>query len=344
MGFNLAIAGATGVVGSELIDIINEQQPHLAEVGLFASSASAGEQREVLGQLRPVQDLAECDFNRYDAALFCIGDELSAKYVPLALSAGCAVVDKSNTYRLEPAVPLVVAGVNEHALTAETKLVANPNCTTIVMLQAVGPLHHSFGIRSIFAATYQSVSGAGRPGVSKLCSELASAPVDPFTLRPAQLTRDSIAHNVLAQIGRLNELGQAGEEVKLIQETRKILEAVELPVVAHAVRVPVIVGHSIAITVELEAPVRAEQLVGAWMDSAACAYMADELPTPLTSSRKDVVEIGRLRAEPQLRHGWSFFVCGDNLRIGAALNGWWILEAMSKAGAVPELRQAEAKP
>lgn len=342
MALRLAIAGATGVVGSELLDIINHQQPQLSDIGLYASSSSVGQQREVLGLSRQVEDLATCDFSQFDAALFCIGDELSEKYVPVALAAGCAVIDKSNTYRMKADVPLVVAGTNAALITAETKLVANPNCTTIVMVHALSPLQRRIGLHSVFAATYQSVTGAGRPGAIKLLDELAKAEADPFNLRPAALTRDSIAQNVHPQIGRLNELGQASEEAKLINETRKILDKAELQVVAHAVRVPVIIGHAIAVTVELDKPVEADELQAAWAESPTCEYLDHELPTPLSSSRHDRVEIGRLRAEPQLQNGWSFFVCGDNLRIGAALNGWWILEAMAKAGAVPEFQSAGA--
>lgn len=336
MALRLAIAGATGVVGSELLEIINREQPQLAGLGLYASSASAGDSLDVLGSAVTVRDLAQCDFTQYDAALFCVGDELSAQYVPLAREAGCAVVDKSNTYRLDPAVPLVVAGVNEQTITADSRLVANPNCTTIVLLNALAPLQRSFGLRSVFAASYQSVSGAGRAAVTQLISELERSGVTAEHQDPAALTPDAIAFNVQPRIGRLDAAGRASEETKLIEETRKILDDPQLSIVAHAVRVPVLVGHSIATTVELYSTAGAPDIEQAWRETPTCSYLDAELPTPLGSRRHDQVEIGRLRAEPQLQNGWSFFVSGDNLRIGAALNGWWILQAMARAGAIPQ--------
>lgn len=337
MPLKLAIAGATGLVGSELIGIINRQRPRLADVGLFASSDSVGEELEILGQAAPVADLATCDFDRYDAALFCVGDELSAEFVPRAREAGCAVVDKSNSFRLQDGVPLVVAGVNDEQITAQSQLAANPNCTTIVLAHALGVLKRDFGLKSVFAASYQSVSGAGRDGINWLLLELEPCFLEEGFEEPPELDPESIAFNVLPQIGRLDEHGRAREEVKLIEETRKILAMPELRIVAHTVRVPVLIGHAIAVTVELNTAASATELAAAWQETPACKYMEDELPTPLGCRHHEQVEVGRLRAEPQLDNGWSFFVCGDNLRIGAALNGWRILELMSRAGAVPEI-------
>jgi len=340
----LAIVGATGLVGSEVIAILNRERPQLAKVGLFASSARVGEFLEIEGANLPILDLAHCDFGSFDAALFCVGDELSAQYVPAARAAGCAVVDKSNTYRLDPAVPLVVAGVNEQTITADSGLVANPNCTTIVLLHALAPLKQRFGLRTVFAASYQSVSGAGRDGVTWLLNELEACFDAERFEEPAELDSASIAFNVQPGIGRLDESGRASEESKLIAETRKILALPELRVVAHAVRVPVLIGHSVAVTVELDQPANATDLATAWQATPTCQYLADALPTPLGSRRHNRVEIGRLRAEPQLVNGWSFFVCGDNLRIGAALNGWWILQAMARAGVVPLFSKAGIAP
>jgi aspartate-semialdehyde dehydrogenase len=211
-----------------------------------------------------VGDFTRCAFGNYDAAFFCVGGRAIGGVRSAALAAG-AVVDKSNAYRLRAGIPLVVAGVNEQ-ITAQSKLLANPNCTTIVLAHALGALQRRFGLRSVFAATYQSVSGAGREGVTWLVAELARSEVAD-SLKPGALSGESIAYNVQPRIGRLDAAGRAGEEVKLIEETRKILALPELPVVAHAVRVPVPVGHAIAVTVELDAPASAADLAKAWRET-----------------------------------------------------------------------------
>ncbi len=331
VGLKLAIAGATGVVGHELIKIIEQRQPQLDRLGLYASARSAGEEINVLGAPRQVSALADCDFAQYDAALFCIGDELSAAHVPRALAAGCKVVDKSNCYRLDPAVPLLVPGVNDAAWTGEGLLAANPNCTTIVLIHALAPLTQRFGLRRIFAATYQSMSGAGKAAAQSLLTQTQAA-LATWQGCSTQFPQDGMAFNVQPRIGGINERGQSSEEAKLVFETRKILSLPDLPVISHAVRVPVFVGHAIAVTVELEQPVEAEAIFAAWQDSANLRVVDGlQVPTPAGSAQHDQVEVGRLRQEPGLEHGWSFFAAGDNLRIGAALNGWRILELITRA-------------
>ena len=337
MGLKLAIAGATGLVGRELISIIEREGPQLEKLGLYASEASSGTSIAIHGQNATVLGLAECDFSSYDAAFFCVGDELSASFVPRARKAGCAVVDKSNAYRMDSAVPLVVPRVNSGAVTATSSLVANPNCTTTVLCHAIGPLHRRFGIQRLFAATYQSVSGSGKGGVAKLTDQLeiaGSAPPDQPYLK---LSVDGVAYNVLSQIGGLDGEGRASEEAKLVNETRKILDAPQLPIHCHAVRVPVYVGHSIAVTLELAQQAEEQDILAAWQAAPDVLLKSDGLPTPVGCSRHNQVEVGRLRRELGQENIWSFFVCGDNLRIGAALNGWRILELMQNAGVIPKL-------
>jgi aspartate-semialdehyde dehydrogenase len=334
----LAIVGATGLVGRELLRIMAAEGLAQQALGLFASEQSAGDSIEWQGRSWPVQALTECDFNHYDAAFFCVGDELSAQYVPQALDAGCAVVDKSNTYRLDPVVPLIVPGVNDHAVAPGTRLVANPNCTTIVLMHALAPLAANFGVRSMFVATYQSVSGAGKGGVATLKEEL-EAVGDIGTTGDAQLDPAYIAFNVLPGIGSLDLQGRAGEEAKLIEESRKILGLPELKIACHAVRVPVFAGHAIAVSVELGREAGGQELLDAWGASPNVKLMDDELPTPVGASAHDCVEVGRIRREPALDNGLSFFVCGDNVNIGAALNGWRILKLMNSAETVRNLAQ-----
>lgn len=341
MGLKLAIVGATGLVGQELLSIIDAERPQLDRLGLYASEASAGSQLPVRGETIAVSKLDHCDFGCYDAAFFCVGDELSARYVPAALDAGCAVVDKSNAFRLSPDVPLVVAGVNDSAITAATSLVANPNCTTIVLVHALAPLSQRFGLEAVYAATYQSVTGAGRAGGEQLREDLKLAQPDTRTGRLSSAQADGIAYNVQPRIGNLDEAGRAGEEAKLVHESRKILRQPALPLIAHAVRVPVLVGHSIAVTIQLQQHVSAAELQSVWQASPDLRFMGEELPTPVGCATHDQVELGRLRAEADLERCWSFFVCGDNLRIGAALNGWRLLRIMEAVQLLPEFAAAQ---
>lgn len=344
MGLKLAVAGATGLVGQELLRIV-EQHTGIEQLGLLASAASAGTMQSWLGRQWQVEDLAECSFAQYDAAFFCVGDELSAKHVPRALAAGCAVVDKSNAFRLAPDVPLVVGGVNDQAIKPASKLVANPNCSTIILAHALAPLARKYGLRRVWAATYQSVSGAGGPGVEQLAREIADRGAPHELLKRPQTDAESFAYNVVPAIGRLDGLGRCGEEAKLVEETRKILGQPQLQVIAHSARVPVVIGHSIAVTVELDEQAPADELADAWWEAPDVLYMGEGLPEPLSAARHDQVEVGRLRPEPQLKHGWSFFVSGDNLRLGAALNGWRILETMIETGVLgadlPELTRRD---
>jgi len=340
VGLRLAIAGATGLVGQEMLAIIERERPELDSLGLFASQASAGHHFTLLEQEYTVAELADCDFSKYDAAFFCIGDELSRHYVPRAQEAGCRIVDKSNAFRLADNVPLVVPEVNGSVITARHKLIANPNCTTIVLTQALGPLNREFGLRRVFAATYQSVSGAGRDSAAELIDTTRALNLTADGWRGRELDPTQMAFNVIARIGRFDELGRAGEEAKLVAESKKILDAPDLPVVAHAVRVPVLAGHAIAVTVELNSDVEPADIEQAWNQAPAVSYAADVLPTPVGSCRHEQVEVGRLRREPELQHTWSFFSCGDNLRIAAALNGWRILALMAQRGIIPSLSQA----
>lgn len=334
MGLRIAIVGATGLVGARLLSLAG-REPEI-EVGCFASASSAGKTVTCGERSITVQALADCDFAAYDAALFAIGDELSAEYVPRALVAGCAVVDKSNAFRLTPDVPLVVAGVNDAAVTAQSRLVANPNCSTIILAHALAPLEQGFGVRRVFAATYQSVSGAGAAGVARLAEELTAGPPPARVAEGAPVDAEGYAGNVIPQIGGLDELGRCGEEAKLVEETRKILGRPDLPVVAHSARVPVVVGHSIAVTVELDHAADEAAIRGAWQSSAYLTVMGGGLPTPAGSARHDNVEVGRLRRESGVENGWSFFISGDNVNIGAGLNGWRILQLLRLNGVVRE--------
>lgn len=333
MSLRLAIAGATGIVGRRMLRIIESAGALPERLGLLASPGSAGTQIEVGGQPYVVESLAEADFSEYDAAFFCVGDELSQRYVPQALAAGCAVVDKSGVYRLDPQVPLVVPGVNDSVVSSATQLIANPNCSTIILLHALAPLAREFGLRSAFAATYQSVSGAGRDGVDALDSQSRRA-LDSGPLEQERLESGQFAFNVLPQIGRLDEQGRCSEEAKLVEESRKILALPGLQMIAHAARVPVAIGHGVAVTASFETEPDLRRVAELWNSSPVLRYLPDGLPTPVSCAGHDLVECGRLRRESALPNALSFFVCGDNVNIGAALNGWRILGLLKAAGAL----------
>lgn len=333
MGVRLAIAGATGLVGQKLLQIIARERGDIEHIGCFASRSSAGKTLRCGSEELTVQSLADCDFHEYDAAFFAIGDELSAHYVPLANAAGCAVVDKSNAFRMHPDVPLVVGGVNDAAVSSRSMLVANPNCSTIILMHALAPIEREFGISKIFATTYQSVSGAGGSGVDALAEQIARSPSAREIVRGAEVDSDGFAYNVVPAVGGMRD-GRCSEERKLIEESRKILGRPDMMVVAHAARVPVVVGHSIAVTFELQRLVTREQLIQVLDHAPNVIYMEDELPSPLTSQHHIAVEVGRLRGEEGLDNGWSCFVSGDNINIGAALNGWRILQLMRSHGVV----------
>ncbi|MCC7478187.1 aspartate-semialdehyde dehydrogenase [bacterium] len=333
MGIRLAIVGATGLVGRQMLKIIEREGADISALGLLASPSSAGEEITVRGAKHIVSSLDQADFADYDAAFFCVGDALSQEYVPQALASGCAVVDKSGVYRLDPAVPLVVPGVNDAAVTAESRLIANPNCSTIIMLQALAPLARRFGLRSVFAATYQSVSGAGKEAVVQLQQQSAAA-LAGGSFAQGELDPGQWAFNLLPKIGGLDEQGRCSEEAKLVEESRKILAMPDLQLLAHAVRVPVAIGHGVAVTAVFEQPLSVSAALEAWAAAPHLALPESGLPSPVTCARHGQVEVGRLRLEPQLGNALSFFCCGDNVDIGAALNGWHILGLLQQAGAL----------
>lgn len=326
-----AIVGATGLVGARLLEIARNAAVPGNQLGLFASSASAGHPVLYRDTELVVEDLANCNFSSFRGVLFCIGDELSARYVPQALDAGCLVVDKSNAFRMNPEVPLVVAGVNDAAVDGESRLAANPNCTTIVLCHALAPLAAAFGLKSVWTATYQSVSGAGRDAAAGLLAETTEL-IESFSGAPAQPGNpETIGFNVLPAIGAMDDSGRCSEEAKLINETRKILSSPALHVIAHTVRVPVTVGHAVAVTVELETQASTAELQAKWRDAADLRYLETGMPTPAGSARHDQVEVGRLRQEDSAGRLFSFFACGDNINIAAALNGWRIYQLLAAA-------------
>jgi aspartate-semialdehyde dehydrogenase len=334
----VGVVGATGLVGELMRTLLDERDFPLSSLRLFASARSAGCKLRWRDQDITVEDAATADYAGLDIVFFSAGGSTSLKLAPVVAAAGAIVIDNSSAWRGDPAVPLVVSEVNPHALHDIPKgIVANPNCTTMAAMPALRPLHAAAGLKRLVVSTYQAVSGGGVAGVRELDAQVAAAGV------PGQgLSRDGgavafpppekwavpIAFNVVPLNYKLVEDGYTEEEIKLRDETRKILEIPGLPVSGTCVRVPVYSGHSLSINAEFERPISPEQALE--LLSKAPGVVLDEVPNPLAATGQDPVYVGRVRRDPTVPHGLALFVTGDNLRKGAALNAIQIAETMLK--------------
>ena len=332
MGYRVAIAGATGNVGREILNILHERKFPAAEVVPLASEASIGKdvsygEEETL----KVQALNHYDFKGTDLGLFSPGGAVSAEHAPRAAAAGCVVIDNTSHFRMDPDVPLVVPEVNPQALEgcAARNIIANPNCSTIQMVVALKPLHDIAAIKRIVVSTYQSVSGAGRAGMDELFNQTRQVYVnDP--LQPETFSK-RIAFNVIPQIDKFMDDGSTKEEWKMVVETKKILDS-EIDVIATCVRVPVFVGHGEAVHVEFENAID-EDAARAALDAAPGVVVVDHRTdqgyvTPEESATEDDVYVSRIRRDPSVENGLAMWVVSDNLRKGAALNTVQIAEAL----------------
>jgi aspartate-semialdehyde dehydrogenase len=333
MGFKVAVVGATGNVGREILTTLAERNFPADEVVALASSASAG--REVSfgeDEILKIQALDTYDFRGVDIVLSSPGSKVSAAFAPRAAKAGAVVIDNTSCFRMEPDVPLVVPEVNPEAIAHYRKrgIIANPNCSTIQMVVALKPLHDLARIKRIVVATYQSVSGAGRAAMDELFNQTRSVYVnDP--IKPEQLTKQ-IAFNVIPHIDVFMDDGSTKEEWKMAVETRKILDP-DIAVSATCVRVPVFIGHAEAINVEFERPLTADRARTALRNTPGIIvidHRADEgYVTPAEAAGEDAVYVSRIRRDPTVPHGLSLWVVADNLRKGAALNAVQIAEILA---------------
>jgi aspartate-semialdehyde dehydrogenase len=346
----LALVGATGAVGSVMIDILNERDSWpWSEVRLIASPRSAGKRIRVRGEELTVLALAPEVFDGVDVAMFDVPDEVSARWAPIAAARGAVAVDNSGAFRMDPDVPLVVPEVNLAEISVRPKgIIANPNCTTLSMMAAIGALHREFTLRELVVASYQAASGAGQPGVDRLYAELAAVAGKQVGVRGGDVgealaaaglsTVDSpfgapLAMNVIPSAGSYKGDGWFSEELKVRNESRKILGIPDLKVSATCVRVPVITTHSLAVhavfanpvTVEAAHRVLAAQPTIVLVDDPA----AGRFPTPAEVVGADPTYVGRVRQALDFPNTLEFFVCGDNLRKGAALNTYEIAEALT---------------
>ncbi|CAN5726813.1 aspartate-semialdehyde dehydrogenase [soil metagenome] len=345
----LVVLGATGAVGSVIMAILDERDLAISEIVPVATARSAGS--TLFHRGRPVTvRLLEADvFEGTDIALFDVPDEVSLEWAPIAAERGATVVDNSAAWRMAPDVPLVVPEVNpEAAFATPRRIIASPNCTMLTVVVPLAPLHGCAGLRRVIVSSYQAASGAGKPGVDELWGQLrevADAPVATVTagraggmLKPGDTFAHPLALNVIPRIGSAQADGYTSEELKLAEETRKVLGLPDLPLSATCVRVPTMVGHGVSVHAEFERPMgvdEARRILGAAPgvelrdDTAAHVY-----PTPLEAAGRDPVFVGRIRQDPHDPHALEWFAVTDNLRKGAALNAIQIAELVASRGPI----------
>ncbi len=334
---HVGVVGATGLVGGMMRELLAERDFPLASLRLFASARSAGTKVAFKGQEIVVEDASTADFAGLDIVFFSAGGSTSRELAPKAAAAGAVVIDNSSAWRSDPDVPLVVAEVNPHALANIPKgIVANPNCTTMAAMPVLKPLHDKAGLKRLTVSTYQAASGGGMEGIEVLSEQLragAAGDLDGLARSPdaAPLPEPRkwavpLAYNVVPLNYVLGEDGYTEEELKLRDESRKILELPGLPVSGTCVRVPVFTGHSLSINAEFERPISAAEALA--LLGQAPGVVVDAVPNPLAATGQDPVFVGRVRPDPTVAHGLALFVVGDNLRKGAALNAVQIAEVM----------------
>ncbi len=334
MSYCVGIVGATGAVGMELVKLLQARNFPVKELVLLASSRSAGKTMAFGGKTLPIQETSPESFAGLDLAIFSAGSSISQTLAPEAVKRGCIVIDNSSAFRLEASVPLVVPEINAHALSGHHGIIANPNCSTAIALMGLYPLHRAFGLKRFFAATYQAVSGTGAAAMAELENQLRS------WVRGEPLNHSvypyPIAFNLLPHVDKFTENGYTKEEMKMLFEGRKIMELNDLRVSTTCVRIPVMRCHSIAINAEFERPVGLAAARAA-IASFAGAELCDDpsqlrYPMPLLYSGREKCGVGRLRLDTALDNGLSFFVTGDQLWKGAALNAVQIAEELHARG------------
>ncbi len=333
-GYCVAIVGATGLVGQEFIKVLEQRNFPVAELRLFASDRSAGRRLTFKGEELPVLETSEAGFKGVQLALFSAGAEVSREWAPVAVRAGAVVVDNSAAWRLEPDVPLVVPEVNPEDVTWHRGIIANPNCSTIQMVVAVNPIHRINRVRRVIVATYQSVSGSGSAALEELRAQ-TEAVLRGESVCPSVYPHQ-IGFNLLPHIDRFYEDGYTKEELKMLQETRKIMHEPELPVSATCVRVPVFIGHSEAVHLELTEPMSPAEAREVLSRAPGVVVLDDPArnvyPMPWDVAGRDEVFVGRIREDKAFQPGLVMWVVADNVRKGAALNAVQIAEELIRRG------------
>ena len=335
MAYNIAIVGATGSVGTEMLDILAERQFPVDKIVALASRKSQGTEISFGDQTLKVQALDNYDFAGIDIALMSAGGDISREWAPKIAAKGCFVIDNSSAWRYDANVPLIVPEVNADAITGaqKKKIIANPNCSTAQLVVALKPLHDAAQIKRIVVSTYQSVSGAGKAGMDELFNQTRAVFVaDP--LEPSKFSK-RIAFNVIPHIDVFMDDGSTKEEWKVVAETKKILDK-SIKVSCTAVRVPVFIGHAEAVNIEFEKPISGDEARAILREAPGCLVVDKREDggyiTPLESAGEDATYISRIREDPTLENGLNLWVVSDNLRKGAALNAVQIAELLVNRG------------
>jgi aspartate-semialdehyde dehydrogenase len=328
----VAVAGATGTVGREMVEILEERAFPVSELRPLASERSEGERVEFLGRGVTVRKLAKDSFKDVDIALFSAGSERSLEFVPAAVTAGAVVIDNSSAFRMDPTVPLVVPEVNLHVVARHAGILANPNCSTIGMVVALKPIHDAAKIKRVVVTTFQSVSGTGKNAID----ELASQTVALLNFRDVETSvyPHQIAFNCLPHIGSFLDSGYTREEMKLVNESRKIMEDESIRVTATTVRVPVFRCHSASLNIETEKKISANE-ARAILSGAPGVVVYDDpkknlYPLAIDVAGKDEIYVGRIREDESIPNGLNMWIVLDNVRKGAALNAVQIAEQLIK--------------
>ncbi|MDY6821984.1 MAG: aspartate-semialdehyde dehydrogenase [Deferribacterota bacterium] len=330
--YNIAVVGATGAVGMTFLRILEDRSFPVNELRLLASHRSKGKSVNFNNKSYVVEELTENSFEGIDIAFFSAGGSISKKYARYAVEAGAVVIDNSSAFRLDNDVPLIVPEVNGEMVYNHKGIIANPNCTTIIMLVALKPLYDYAKIKNVIASTYQSASGAGAMALNELLEQI-NAYSNNNTLEVKYFSHQ-LLFNVIPQIGSFLENGYTGEEMKMVNETRKIMNDSHIKVSATCVRVPVLSAHSESITVVLERDVTVDKARELFSQAKGIKLVDDtknnEYPMPLYAAGKDDCFVGRIRKDLAFENALSFFVVGDQLRKGAALNAIQIAELLIK--------------
>lgn len=335
--YNVAVVGATGMVGQKMIEVLIERDFPINQLKLLASSRSANRKVEAGGKQHTVEELTAASFAGVEFAFFSAGGDISTEFAPEAVKHGAVVIDNSNAFRMDPSVPLVVPEVNPGSVHGHKGIIANPNCSTIQMVVALKPLQDAVPIKRIVAATYQAVSGAGKEAVDELLDH-SRAVLEGKVVVPERIPHQGakrnfqLAFNCVPQIDVFVEDGYCKEELKMVNETRKIMGLPKLPVTATTVRVPVVTSHSIAVNVEFSNHLGAAEARDILAGAPGVTLLDDPsdliYPMPLYAADHDAVYVGRIRPDHSVEHGLNLWVVSDNIRKGAATNSIQIAELL----------------
>jgi aspartate-semialdehyde dehydrogenase len=332
--FNVAVAGATGAVGNQVVTCLEERDFPVKNLNLLATARSVGRKIRFKGEEIAVQELTESSFSGVDIGIFSAGGATSQKFAPVAARQGCVVVDNSAAWRMDPDVPLVVPEVNPHAIAKYTEkgIIANPNCSTIQMVVALAPIYRKVGIKRIVVSTYQAVSGTGKKAIDELHDQTKA--VLNFMEPEKKVYPHRIAFNCLPHIDVFLDNGYTKEEMKMVNETRKIFEDNSIGVTATTVRVPVFFSHSESVNIETSQPITPDE-VQDLLENAPGVRVVDDpsknyYPMAIDAAGKDETFVGRIRADESIANGINLWVVSDNIRKGAATNAVQIAEILAR--------------